>query len=135
MRLTYRGNEYEYQAVPVTMVESTMVGLYRGQRFQFSTPRHVPVPQPALMLNYRGVPYKLTETGTMEAVAIARAPRSTVSTPLHSYMKTSKELASEIAKVHHLNVERRLQHRLEVAQAKGDQNLIIQLQKEMQHLA
>ncbi len=133
MRLTYRGNEYEYQAVPVTMVESTTVGLYRGQRFQFSTPRHVPVPQPALMLNYRGVPYKLTETGTMEAVAIA--PRSAVSTPLPFYMKTPKELASEIAKVHHLNVERRLQHRLEVAQANGDQNLILQLQKEMQHLA
>lgn len=117
------------------MVESTMVGLYRGQQFQFSTPRHVPMPQPALMLNYWGVPYRLTETGTMEAVAIARTSRSTGSTPLHAYMKTPKELASEIAKVHHLNLERRLQHRLEVAQAKGDQNLILQLEKEMQHLA
>lgn len=133
MRLTYRGSEYDYRAVPVTMVESDTVGIYRGQRLQFSTPRHVPVPQPALALNYRGVPYRLTETGTMEAVAIARKPRSTSSVLLHSYGH-SKGLASEIAKVHRLNLERRLQHRLQVAQAKGDQNLILQLEKEMQQL-
>ena len=135
MRLTYRGSEYDYQPLPVTMVESDTVGIYRGQRFQFSTPRHVPVPQPALALNYRGVPYRLTETGKMEAVAIARKPRSASSVPLLAYGQTSKGLAGESAKVHRLNLERRLQHRLQVAQAKGDQNLILQLEKEMQQLA
>lgn len=134
MRLTYRGNEYEYQAVPVTMVESDLLGIYRGQRFQFSTARHVPVPQPALTLTYRGVPYGMSAAGSMEAVAIARKPRATTSTPLRVYMQTQKELASEIAKVHRINLERRLYHRLEVAQAKGDQNLVLQLEKEMQQL-
>ncbi len=135
MRLTYRGGEYDYRAVPVTMVESDSVGIYRGQRFQFSTPRHVSVVQPASMLSYRGVTYRLTAAGTMETVAIAPKPQVASVSPLHIYMKTSKERASEITKVHRLNLERRLQHRLQVAQDKGDQNLILQLEKEMQQLA
>ncbi len=135
MRLTYRGGEYDYRAVPVTMVESDSIGIYWGQRFQFSTPRHVPVVQPALMLSYRGVSYSLTAAGTMEPVAIAPKRQVASVSPLHIYMQTSKERASEIAKVHRLNLERRLQHRLQVAQDKGDQNLILQLEKEMQQLA
>lgn len=37
------------------------------------------------------------------------------------------------AQAHRVNIQRSLQHRLEVAQAKGDENLISQLQAEINY--
>jgi hypothetical protein len=44
-------------------------------------------------------------------------------------------MLTEAAKVHQKNLEELLQHRLEVAKAKGDDMLVRQLEQEMQHLA
>jgi hypothetical protein len=40
----------------------------------------------------------------------------------------------EVAKVHRQNIERSLQHRIEVAKARGDQNLVNILEREMQQI-
>lgn len=46
-------------------------------------------------------------------------------------MNNNPQLRSkEVARIHRLNIQRSLQHRLEVAQAKGDETLIRQLQEE-----
>jgi hypothetical protein len=137
MRLSYRGNSYNLESVPVSMVESGITGRYRGQTFRFSHPRRVPVPQPILNLKYRGVAYQTTTTGGIETVPTATA-QPVVSTAKSTYVKTSaiqsrRVLLNEVSRIHRQNIQRSLQHRLEVARAKGDQNLIYQLEQEMQH--
>jgi len=136
MRLTYRGHDYEQELVPpVEMRDSGSVGLYRGRELHFSYPRHIPVPQPVNRLQYRGVAYHTTETGEVNSIgrvvrpaaqpqarrAIAHAPARLVD-------------QQELAKVHHQFLMERLQRRLEVARAKGDDALIRQLEQERHQL-
>ncbi len=136
MRLTYRGHDYEQELVPpVEMRDSGSVGLYRGRELHFSYPRHIPVPQPVNRLQYRGVAYRTTETGEVNSIgrvvrlaaqpqarrAIAHAPARLVD-------------QQELAKVHHQYLMERLQRRLEVARAKGDDALIRQLEQEQHQL-
>ncbi|WP_448601643.1 arginine synthesis PII-interacting regulator PirA [Thermoleptolyngbya sp.] len=136
MRLTYRGHDYEQELVPpVEMRDSGSVGLYRGRELHFSYPRHIPVPQPVNRLQYRGVAYHTTETGEVNSIgrvvrpaaqpqarrAIAHAPARLVD-------------QQELAKVHHQYLMERLQRRLEVARAKGDDALIRQLEQERHQL-
>lgn len=48
--------------------------------------------------------------------------------------RNRREELQKTAETHRANIEKRLQHRLEVARAKGDQNLIRLLEAEMQQL-
>ena len=64
--------------------------------------------------------------GLMGMLIVARASASPVS---HRQRK-----AAEVGKVHHANVLKNLEHRIEVATARGDQNLIHLLQQELHNL-
>lgn len=137
MKLVYRGNTYESNAVAVDLVESSTVGQYRGQTYRLTYPRHVPVPQPALDLKYRGVAYHRDTQGNVTSVVPSARPQTAVQ-PAYLVSEPSvsrKAKLAEAAKVHHETISRRLQHRLEVARQKGDQNLIQQLEHEMQQIA
>lgn len=46
---------------------------------------------------------------------------------------TRQQRSREAAQTHRLNIQRSLQHRLEVARAKGDETLISQLQAEINY--
>ena len=48
-------------------------------------------------------------------------------------MKNNRQQLREAAQNHRLNIHTSLQHRLEVARAKGDENLIRQLQAEINY--
>ncbi len=48
--------------------------------------------------------------------------------------KNRREDLKRTAEIHRANIQKRLQHRLEVARANGDQELIRQLEAEMQQL-
>ncbi|GAB4152391.1 MAG: hypothetical protein Fur0046_31980 [Cyanobacteria bacterium J069] len=134
MRLTYRGNDYEPGSVPMQMRESGSIGLYRGQELYFSYPRHVPVPQPVNRLQYRGVSYCTSETGELTSTGFVARSVS----PLQSRHAVSKLTPlvdhQELAKVHHQYLMERLQRRLEVARAKGDDRLVHQLEQEQHQL-
>jgi Domain of unknown function (DUF4278) len=110
---------------------------YRGQTVQFSYPRHILIAQPTLNLTYRGVAYRTTETGAIESVAsIETRPalegiHADAGQPV-PVRQSRRAMIAEVAKVHHENIQRSLQHRLEVAKARGDDNLIHQLEQEMQ---
>ena len=131
MRLVYRGNRYEQETIPMEMAGSAVVGSYRGNHYEFSYPRHIPVPQPLQDLQYRGVSYRRTETGTLLAGTPVRQARSQ-----HSPAALRKQdQQMQLDQVHRLYLMRRLEHRLEVAQAKGDENLVHQLEQEMQQIA
>lgn len=137
MKLVYRGHAYESNPVGVDLVESSTVGLYRGQAYRFTYPRHIPVPQPALDLKYRGVAYHRDAQGIVTA-SVPAAPVKDTEQPAYfrgEPTQSRKAKLAEAAKVHHETISRRLQHRLEVARQKGDQALIQQLEHEMQQIA
>lgn len=138
MKLSYRGAHYDYEPIAANMAESELTGHYRGRHFQFNYPRHIPVPQPILTLNYRGSTYRTTATGGTEALVPVEGLREVASTSTQS-IKTSlrarQALLSEVARVHRQNIQRSLEHRIEVARAKGDQQLINLLEREMQQIA
>lgn len=131
MRLVYRGNRYEQETIPMEMAGSSVIGSYRGSRYELAYPRHIPVPQPVQDLQYRGVSYHRTENGTVLAGDPVRQARS--QQPPASLRK--KQQQNQLDQVHRLYLMRRLEHRLEVAQARGDENLVHQLEKEMQQIA
>jgi hypothetical protein len=141
MRLSYRGVRYDSVSTPIDMVESEALGQYRGCGFHFTYPRHIPVPQPCFELKYRGVSYQTNDSGGVESISLAthsakaairNAFRPTGVDQARSVIQTRKALLGEVARVHRQNIERSLQHRLEVAKARGDQNLVNMLEQEMQ---
>ena len=57
MKLTYRGQSYEYNPPKVETTENNSVGKYRGQDWRFRNLKKAPVLQPSYNLTYRGVKY------------------------------------------------------------------------------
>jgi hypothetical protein len=47
--------------------------------------------------------------------------------------RNRQQAAKQAAEVHRQNIQRSIQHRLEVARSKGDENLVRQLEAEMSH--
>lgn len=146
MKLSYRGAHYDHQPTPVDMVDSGVSGQYRGQQLRFTYPRHVPVPQPVANLKYRGVAYQTTATGGANPLAQSSgtvagahpelsAGERPVSIDLPLAAQVRRLQASELARVHLENIRQRLQHRIEVAKAKGDTRLLHELEREMQRFA
>jgi hypothetical protein len=132
MQLSYRGAHYRYQPTPVDLVDSGVSARYRGQQYHLSYPRHIPIPQTVASLKYRGVAYQTTDTGSR---TIAPAVRSAVATgkavPLPLSTQVRRLLPAEAAKVHQETIRQRLQHRIEVAKARGDEQLLHQLEDEL----
>lgn len=50
-----------------------------------------------------------------------------------SILNRKKQSAKQTTEAHRLNIQASLQHRLEVAKANGDENLVRQLEAEMQY--
>lgn len=143
MKLSYRGVRYDSVSTPIDMVESEGTGHYRGNNFHFTYPRHIPVPQPVVELKYRGVAYQTNASGKAEfispAIRAAKAAVRDVFRPsgidqARSAIRTRQAILSEVANIHRQNIERSLQHRIEVARARGDQNLVSVLEREMQQI-
>jgi predicted DNA binding CopG/RHH family protein len=135
MRMSYRGIPYNHEPLPVDTVESQVGGRYRGHGFNFSYPRHIPVPQPILDLKYRGVTYRTTSTGLLEHVApVASSTNEVVSTRIKRSGLNRQSFLREVTQIHTQNIQKRLQHRLEVARVKGDSALVAQLEQEMQQV-
>ncbi len=135
MQLSYRGSHYDLDAPFTEMVDSGMKGVYRGQAFPITYPRHIPV-QPSHQLKYRGSAYRTTATGGTASVVrppIAAVPAAKLSAPsTYLWGQACKIQTPDLEKMHKLHIQQRLQHRIEVAKAKGDQTLLRLLEHEMQ---
>lgn len=135
MQLSYRGVHHRYQPTPTDMVESGVTGHYRGQQVNFSYPRHIPVPQPVMRMQYRGVKYCTTPAGGTEAVPQTQHPEmaagdKAVVMPLPPITQVKRFQSLELSTAHLDNIRKRLEHRMEVAKAKGDLVLLNQLEQE-----
>lgn len=152
MRLTYRGASYESNQ-PAIQSEAgehsgsrhsefdnaagDLSGNYRGANWRHHYPRHIPVPQPAAQLNYRGVGYCIGDPIDVELMLL-RGRNDRASTPTKeaiSMVCTRKEVLDQLNDIHLANIRQSLERRLEVARAKDDQNLISLLEAEAKQMA
>ncbi|MEM6838776.1 MAG: DUF4278 domain-containing protein [Cyanobacteria bacterium P01_C01_bin.120] len=137
MKLCYRGVSYDYTPPVLEVSESEMLGQYRGRPLRFSYVGHVPFPQSEAKLMYRGAAYQTTRHGEVQAVVqVQPAPQEAQFKPVFDSMAAARRsLLQEAADMHQTNIKRSLEHRMQVAQAKGDEYLLRQLQDEMHQYA
>ena len=128
MKLSYRGVAYDYNPPAIDMVEGEIGGKYRGQSWRMEYPRHIPVPQPAVDLKYRGVAYSTyTKASTQPAIPITSSRKL-------AYITKSCSVSQDLTDTHLANIRRRLEHRLQVAKNRGDERLIRMLEAESRQL-
>lgn len=133
MKLTYRGVSYDYEPPTIDMMEGELGGKYRGQPWRVSYPRHIPVPQPASALKYRGVSYQTGEVADAGTPAPA-TPAATVPVWAVSPRNASHAVVSEVSQIHRANICQNLERRIEAAKARGDRQLLQMLEQESQQL-
>ena len=142
MKLTYRGIEYDYNPPMLEVTESKIDCRYRGQVARYTYVRHVPIPQPAERLTYRGVAYQTTRHGQIQQLTGEQLTEQTTRqgtltglrrklTGMSPAAQARRELLQEASQHHKENIARSLQHRIEVAKAQGDDRLLQQLESEM----
>ena len=142
MKLTYRGIDYDYNPPLLEMTESKVACRYRGQSSRYTYAHHVPIPQPAERLTYRGVAYQTTRQGQVKQLAErpveqSTRPQGTLTglrrklTGVSPAAQARRELLQEASQHHRENIARSLQHRIEVARAQGNDVLLRQLESEM----
>ncbi len=160
MKLTYRGVDYDYNPPMLEATESEIKCQYRGQPCHYSYVQHVPIPQPAEQLTYRGVPYQTTRQGQVLQIADTRvsdAHRSIFGRPsdqtrantttqtthvsavslrdklmgTSSAAQARRQLLQSASQLHQDSIVRSLQHRMDVAKQQGNERLLEQLEMEM----
>lgn len=135
MRLSYRGAHYRYEPTPVDQTDMGVTGHYRGQTVEFTYPRHIPTPQATVNLMYRGVPYRTTESGSPELIPTVRPDETPalkgVALERALMLEVQRQRKTEVEDMHRQAIKQRLQHRIQVAIAKGDTHLLRQLECEL----
>ncbi|MDJ1177874.1 DUF4278 domain-containing protein [Roseofilum sp. BLCC_M91] len=127
MKLSYRGIEYNHKHTHVEVQEEDIVAKYRGRTYRVNRyPRHLSVPQAPMDLRYRGIEYKTHQCE--EPTYPGLQP------PTRQPQSTQSELPVELAAAHCQNILKSLEHRLQVAQEKGDRTLISQLERERKEI-
>ncbi|MEX0269584.1 DUF4278 domain-containing protein [Leptolyngbyaceae cyanobacterium UHCC 1019] len=149
MKLTYRGASYEYNPASLevsevdalrqyqnsyqrchTLAESNYPLVYRGASYTTAQVAQalasVPISGTPQRLTYRGVQYNKNGNGIVEFARPAKASLAP---------KTITPAFVEATAVHHENLRRNVQHRLEIAKIQGNQNLVSQLEAESKQLA
>ncbi|PSN11682.1 hypothetical protein C7271_24330 [filamentous cyanobacterium CCP5] len=138
MKLCYRGVEYDYNPPSLEVRESELTGQYRGRPVTFSYVRHLPVTQPIGNYTYRGVDYSTNCYGQVQppAAATQRQPVFQAGRPVAGRGRQARRhLLREAADAHRVNIQRSIQHRIEVARAQGNDQLLRQLEDELHQLA
>ena len=132
MKFAYRGVNYEDQPSALEVTEGEIGGMYRGQNWRFRYVRHIPEPLPTPNLKYRAVAYRTSEP---TAAIPSRGFQSVVDVAARTLSTRNKrELLDEMMSSHQKNIQRSLEHRLQVARANGDQNLIRLLEAESKQM-
>jgi len=138
MKLCYRGVNYDYNPPSLEVRESELTGTYRGRSMNFSYVSHVPVPQPVANYTYRGVSYSTNvqgqiqpSTATPERLPIFQAGRVAAA---GTGLNARRHLLKDAAEAHRVNIQQSIQHRIEVARAQGNDQLLTQLEAEMHQL-
>lgn len=134
MKRCYRGVHYDDTPSKIDVIEGEIGGTYRGQNWRFHYPRHIPEPPPTHNLKWRGARYQTGQPNTVKSTPV-ESPITMVGTRSW-FIHDSRQKAFQQTKITHLeNMCQSLEHRLEVAREKGDQNLVRQLEKESEQIS
>ncbi len=132
MQLTNRGVSYEYRHPSIEVTEGELLNKYQSRNDTCHYPRHIPVPHPPLNVSYRRLANRSARMG-QTAQEENEAPKFLYMIE-HPLTRDRQEILTEIARVHLNNICQNLEHRLRVAQAKQDHELIKVLEAECQQL-
>lgn len=133
MKLSYRGVHYKEAPSALEVAEGEISGRYRGHDWRFHYLRHIPEPPAVHNLKYRGVPYRTRQSAVAEPTEVAQPVAAITSQTLPILQK--REVLDEIMRSHLRNIQRSLEHRLQVARAKGDKSLVRLLEAESEQMA
>lgn len=132
MHLSFRGVKYRFAPITGVVKNSEVIGRYRGQichRSHFD----LPVSHPRVTLKYRGVSYMPGLHGRVATRPIESLVREQMA-PV-AVMTDSRQVQSELEKIHNLSIQKSLERRLSVARNQGNQNLVQILENEQKQLA
>jgi Domain of unknown function (DUF4278) len=139
MKFRYRGAEYQDQVASDAQIQTERTAQYRGHAYTVVQPGQVGS-QALAGLAYRGVPYRVTETGKNETLTpreraeLGRAKPSPVSCQSPSAVHTRQQMVDASSQVHRQTIMKYLQQRMRIARAKRDVRLMNQLEAEMRDL-
>ncbi|MEQ8753007.1 MAG: DUF4278 domain-containing protein [Coleofasciculus sp. G1-WW12-02] len=134
MKRCYRGVHYNDTPSTLEVSEGEIGGTYRGQKWQLHYLRHIPEPLPTHDLKWRGVGYQTDKPSVVKSTPV-KSSMTMVGTRSW-FLNNSRQKAFPQTSITHLeNICQSLEHRLDVARAKGDQDLVRQLEKESEQIA
>lgn len=133
MKCCYRGVQYEKTPSTLEVTEGEMGGTYRGQNWRLHYVRHIPEPPPTHDLKWRGVAYQTGKPSVVKSTPV-ESPMTMVGTRSWFLMNSRQKIFQQTRITHLKNICQSLEHRLEVAKAKGDQDLVRQLEKESEQV-
>jgi hypothetical protein len=136
MKLCYRGTSYENKPSNLEIREGEIGGKYRGQDWKIHYPRHIPQLQPQPSRQYRGITYSNSSNPIpkIQSPPIIKSESMGVSCAVPIRKKTAIVI-NQTQQIHLENIRRRLESRLQVAKANGDEDLIYILEQEYRELA
>jgi hypothetical protein len=140
MKLNNRAFNYEPNLSNIELTESEIVDKCQGTNGKQKYPRHIPVPQPKIELKSPGVECSTGDLIDIEANQLRQnyiADNSDAVPRKNEVVltKTKRQQAlEELNNVHLNNLRRNLEHRLQVAREKGDENLIRLLEAEFEQI-
>ncbi|MBD2113925.1 MULTISPECIES: arginine synthesis PII-interacting regulator PirA [Cyanophyceae] len=134
MKLCYRGVDYDYNPPSLEVRESELTGSYRGRPIKFSYVKHLPITQPIGNYTYRGVSYSTNCHGQIESSTAASDRQPVLQaerTAAGKGLPARRHLLQEAAEAHRTSIQQSTQHRIEVARAQGNDQLLKQLEAEL----
>lgn len=136
MRLSYRGQGYEYEPVEANTVDADVIGRDRWPSTTSHYPRHLAVPPtPRLDVPHQVISQR-QETEDLSASPFHPDSARQVHLRLQqASTPRSTRIKGAFHSVHLQTIYDRLQHRIQVASDRGDQRLVAQLQNEMRQMA
>lgn len=135
MKLSYRGVCYERTPSALDITEGDIGGTYRGQAWRHHYVRHIPEPPPVRDLKWRGVAYRPGKPAIAESMAAPQPVAPVATNPVLFLSNRRGKSLDETAVMHLRNIRQSLEHRLQVAKAKGDEQLVRMLEKESEQTA
>ncbi len=133
MRLSYPGINHEDARSTLEVTDNEINNLCRGQNQHLRYARHIPNPLQSHDRKFCGVAYRSAHP-SVPVPRVNYQSNATVSCRKWS-TQAQREVLDELASSHLNNIRRSLEHRLRVAKAKGDDNLVQLLEAESKQMA
>ena len=121
MRLSYRGVSYESNPLTLEVTEGEIQGKYRGASWKCHTLAEVQIPQAPQRLKNQNSVYSQQDRAQIERTQLSQT------LPVRSTFNVLQQLK----RIHSANVYRSLEHRMQVARDREDDQLLQVLESEL----